>query len=58
LLNLLKWLGFLVENDQGYILTDEGVFWVHLAQNYFSLRYINKIWSAAMHTAFPERISF
>jgi len=58
LLWLLKGLRLLVEGDINFELIEEGAFWVHLAQNYFSLRYINTIWSVAMKEAYPEEIAF
>jgi len=58
LLGLLKVLKFLIEDKNGYNITKEGAFWVHLAQNYFSLRYINRIWSTAMREPYPEEIAF
>ena len=58
LLGLLRVSGFLIENDSSFQLDEKGAFWVHLAQNYFSLRYINTIWSVAMKEPYPEEISF
>jgi len=58
LLRLLRVPGFLIENDSSFQLDEKGAFWVHLAQNYFSLRYINTIWSVAMKEPYPEEISF
>jgi oxygen-independent coproporphyrinogen-3 oxidase len=58
LLGLLKVLGFLTENGSSFQLDEKGAFWVHLAQNYFSLRYINTIWSIAMKEPYPEEIGF
>lgn len=50
--------GLLKETKSHYVLTQRGAFWIHLLQNYFSLRYINRIWSAARYTAWPECIEF
>ena len=56
LLRLLKLPGFLRESDGGFRLGESGAFWVHLAQNYFSLRYIDKVWSVAMQEPYPKEI--
>ena len=50
--------GLLLKSDYEYILTRKGSFWLHLGQNYFSLGYINKIWSKALKNDFPEKIHF
>ena len=43
--------------DSYFVLTERGSFWIHLAQNYFVLDYINKVWSAMKANPFPKRIS-
>jgi coproporphyrinogen III oxidase-like Fe-S oxidoreductase len=58
LLNTLKLSGMISEENEHYTLTENGAFWVHLAQNCFSLRYINAIWSAAMKDPYPPAIYF
>jgi oxygen-independent coproporphyrinogen-3 oxidase len=58
LLSALKLSGMLSEENRHYTLTENGAFWVHLAQNYFSLRYINTIWTAAMKEPYPAAIHF
>jgi oxygen-independent coproporphyrinogen-3 oxidase len=52
---LLKMMDF---EENGHILTRRGAFWMHLAQNYFSLRAINTIWAAARKEPWPEEIRF
>lgn len=52
LLNMTDILG------NGRSLTRRGSFWMHLAQNYFSLRAINTIWSAARKEPWPAEIRF
>lgn len=38
-------------------LTDAGAFWLHLAQNYFALDYVNTLWTAARRQPWPAAIS-
>ena len=57
LLRLVRTLKLAEENEDWIALNERGAFWLHLAQNYFSLNYINKIWSVAKETPFPERIN-
>jgi len=53
---IFKFFGFIIETDTAFELTKKGAFWIHLAQNYFSLNYINKVWSIAMRKPYPEKI--
>lgn len=46
------------EDENGIGLTKRGAFWLHLMQNYFSLRYINSVWSAAKKEPWPATIKF
>jgi oxygen-independent coproporphyrinogen-3 oxidase len=58
LFSYMQKMGMLSKTEQEYTLTRKGSFWLHLAQNYFSLRYINQIWSQAMKNDFPDEIQF
>jgi len=55
-LRLLRLLRMAKEGEDQIALTERGAFWVHLAQNYFVLNYINRVWSVARETPFPDRI--
>lgn len=56
LLKLFVLFGFCKKNNDEVRLTEKGSFWIHLAQNYFMLDYINKVWSIMKMEAFPEKI--
>lgn len=56
LLRLLYGLKMAADEGDQIVLNERGAFWLHLLQNYFALPYINKVWSAARETAYPERI--
>ena len=56
LFSIMKNLNLMRENGSSYELTMSGSFWMHLLQNYFSLRYINKVWSVAMTDPYPQEI--
>lgn len=51
-------LGMLRDSDKSFALTRKGTFWIHLIQNYFSLRWINRIWTKAKCEAWPAFIKF
>ena len=42
------------EDGSGFVLNRRGAHWVHLAQNYFALYYVNTIWSACMAQPWPS----
>lgn len=56
LLRLLYGFKMAVDEGEQIALNERGAFWLHLMQNYFALPYINKVWSAARETAYPERV--
>lgn len=56
LMKLFFLLGLCQKNNDEIILTERGSFWIHLAQNYFMLDYINKVWTRMKKDAFPEKI--
>lgn len=56
LLNLLRRFRLCKEDDRQIVLNERGAFWLHLLQNYFSLNYINKIWTIAKETPWPSEI--
>ena len=58
LIKLMKLSGMLTQENNNFSLTERGSFWVHLAQNYFMLNYIDKVWTNAMKEAWPEKINF
>jgi oxygen-independent coproporphyrinogen-3 oxidase len=39
-------------------LSEPGAFWVHLAQNYFALQYVDTLWTTARREPWPGRVSF
>jgi hypothetical protein len=49
--------GFARRNGRTLDLTDPGAFWLHLAQNYFALSYVNTLWTAARRQAWPQAIA-
>lgn len=57
-----KWLRFieragLAVRKGGFLeLTEAGAFWLHLAQNYFALNYVNTLWTQARQKPWPIRV--
>lgn len=53
---LAKSIGFITENCGEYLLTDKGAFYFHYFENYYTLSYIDKMWSVMRNTPFPTKI--
>jgi coproporphyrinogen III oxidase-like Fe-S oxidoreductase len=46
-----------IRSGEDLELTERGAFWLHLAQNYFALNYVNTLWTKARREAWPEAIA-
>jgi oxygen-independent coproporphyrinogen III oxidase len=56
-LGIAEQLGFAVHHG-GYLeLTETGAFWLHLAQNYFALNYVNTLWTQARRAPWPQAVA-
>lgn len=49
--------GWARRRDGAVELTDEGAFWLHLAQNQFALRYVNTLWTEARREPWPRAVA-
>ncbi len=57
LLDAARRLGLAVRRGDGWELTEPGAYWIHLAQNYFALDYVNAIWTKARGEPWPDRVA-
>jgi hypothetical protein len=55
-LRLGELAGLASQRDGTLTLTDAGAFWLHLAQNYFALDYVNTLWTAARRLPWPTAV--
>ena len=55
-LALAQRAGFAVHRDGHLELTESGAFWLHLAQNYFALNYVNTLWTQARREPWPQAV--
>ena len=53
---LAKRLGWITEEAGGYTLTAKGAFYFHHYENFYTLAYIDKMWSLMRHTPFPDNL--
>lgn len=52
-----KALGFLTEADGVFTMTLKGAFYYHYYESFYTLAYIDKMWSVMRESAFPEGIA-
>ena len=55
-LKLAQWLGFVTKRDGIYEMTPKGAFYYHYYENFYTLSYIDKMWSILGREAFPDQI--
>ncbi len=56
-LRAMERIGLAVRNDRTLELTEPGAFWLHLAQNYFALSYVNTLWTEARREPWPQAVA-
>ena len=49
-------LGFVTEENGVYTMTKKGVFYYHYYENFYTLSYIDQMWSILRKEAFPKRL--
>jgi len=49
--------GLVVHRGGNFELTESGAFWLHLAQNYFALNYVNTLWTRARQEPWPLAVA-
>jgi coproporphyrinogen III oxidase-like Fe-S oxidoreductase len=57
LLRFMELARLAVRKDRYLELTEPGAFWIHLAQNYFALRYVNTLWTEARRVPWPQTVA-
>ena len=55
-LRIVEQAGFAVRNGEFLKLTEPGAFWLHLAQNYFALNYVNTLWTQSRRESWPKEV--
>ena len=56
-LRVVEQAGFAVHNGRHLELTESGAFWLHRAQNYFALNYVNTLWTQARREPWPRAVA-
>lgn len=53
---LLTQTGFLKNGSDKIHLSDNGSYWIHAFEDFFSINYINKLWGTSIVEPWPERV--
>jgi oxygen-independent coproporphyrinogen III oxidase len=56
-LRVIEGAGLAIRHGERLELTETGAFWLHLAQNYFALNYVNKLWTQARQEPWPKAVA-
>jgi oxygen-independent coproporphyrinogen-3 oxidase len=56
-LQVVEQAGLAVRHGAHLELTEPGAFWLHLAQNYFALNYVNTLWTRARREPWPQAVA-
>jgi coproporphyrinogen III oxidase-like Fe-S oxidoreductase len=56
-LRVIEQAGLAIHKDGHLELTESGAFWLHLAQNYFALNYVNTLWTQARREPWPPAVA-
>jgi coproporphyrinogen III oxidase-like Fe-S oxidoreductase len=55
-LRAMQALGLLRRAPAGYDVTHSGAYWIHRIQNAYSLEYLEQVWGACRHEAWPQEV--
>ncbi len=55
-LGMVERAGLAARHGNALELTEAGAFWLHLAQNYFALDYVNTLWTRARQEPWPQAV--
>jgi len=52
----LSLLGFLEDDGDEVVLSDEGTYWLHVLEDLFSIEYVSKLWGTSQQEPWPESV--
>lgn len=53
---LARRLGFIKKEDSQYVMTTKGSYYYHYYENFYTLAYIDRMWSLMKNEAFPQEL--
>ena len=48
--------GLLKDNGDEIVLSDNGAYWLHVVQDFFSLEYVSRLWGTSKQEPWPEEV--
>jgi len=55
-MRLLSLLGFLKDDGDEIVLSDSGIYWLHLLQDMFSIEYVSRLWGTSKQEPWPQKV--
>jgi len=55
-IKLLSLVGWLEDDGDELVLSDDGIYWLHVLQDLFSIQYVSTLWGTAQQEPWPERV--
>jgi len=52
----LSLVGFLKDDGEEIVLSDNGTYWLHLLQDLFSIEYISRLWGTSKQEPWPQKV--
>jgi len=52
----LSLIGFLKDDGDELVLSDNGIYWLHVLQDLFSIEYVSKLWGTSRQEPWPEKV--
>jgi hypothetical protein len=49
-------MGWLEDDGDELVLSDDGIYWLHVLQDLFSIQYVSTLWGTAQQEPWPERV--
>ncbi len=55
-MKLLSLIGFLEQNGDEIVLSDNGIYWLHVVQDLFSIEYVSRLWGTSQQDPWPDKV--
>ena len=55
-IRLLSAVGFLRDDGEEIVLSDNGSYWLHVVEDLFSTEYVSKLWGTSKQEPWPEKV--
>jgi coproporphyrinogen III oxidase-like Fe-S oxidoreductase len=55
-IRLLSLIGWLEDDGDELVLSDDGIYWLHVLQDLFSIQYVSTLWGTAQQDPWPEKV--